>query len=499
MKFDVIALGEPTIGPDGDLCFTFTDDRHDSGRLFACVPYRELCPPGEKDDEGKKIQAFLENSLNRWKLPGKFRPYDCLSPDSGYEVEVFDLETGDWRRRFFNLGSRIMHYIEENFFLTGAFDSEAILDFIVSTYFPEVFDHAPRLIIRGASNAGKSKLLEFLAELCYHGFMDADVTGPSLFRLIETEHVTPLLDELQDYSKDKRDDIRIIFKNGARRGGHVTRSIKMSDGDYTVRTYSVYAPMAVVNQSGGVIDDTENNRSITIRMLNAGRRKMPMRPDREELEKLRTELYTLRALWLLHPERMGIGRVFEETISELQDEDGIVNDLTGERVIVNNRARDIAGTLLTVAKFTGTEGAVLEMLRDQQTEIKASESDSGDAKVFRALLRCMMVPEHINDMRIHRTAYSGAAAVTTRQIAEEYNYILAEDGENTGPYQRVSTRTVTNRLVDLGFRIDEKRLPGNMSRLSDRDFAEIFAGNLERFGTEEEQEFFRRNLPETVN
>ncbi|KUE73332.1 hypothetical protein AUQ37_02585 [Candidatus Methanomethylophilus sp. 1R26] len=309
--------------------------------------------------------------------------------------------------------------------------------------------------------------------------------------------MTPLLDELQDYSKEQRETIRTIFKNGSARGGHVSRSIKVEGADYEVITYSVYAPMAVVNQSGGLIDETESNRSITIRMVNAGRRRLPMRPDLTELEAIRTELYTLRMIRIARPEYCKlVERTFESTIRELESRDEIFSDLTGEAVAISNRTRDMAGTLLTVADLTDTKGAMLEILRDQQEEAKAGENDGADGKAFRALLRCMTAsPERADGIRLFRSYYHAAERLSTREIAEAYNDLMMEDRDITAPYQMVSTRAVTNRLVDLGFAVDAKRMRDNLSRLDRRGFDEVFLRNLDRFGTEEEKKLFASMVP----
>lgn len=419
-----------------------------------------------------------------------------LSQDSGYEPMSFDLETGNYRERYVNAAVRIMHYIEEHFLLVGKYDAEAIANFIITTYCLEVFDYMPRLIIRGASNAGKSKLLSFLAQTCYHGFADADVTGPALFRLIEREHVTPLLDELQDYSKEQRETIRTIFKNGSAKGGHMTRSIKEDGADYEAITYSIYAPMAVVNQSGGLIDETESNRSITIRMVNAGRRRLPMRPDLAELEAIRTELYTLRMIRIARPDYCRlVERTFDSTVRELESRDEIFSDLTGESIAISNRTRDMAGTLLAIADLTETKGAMLEILRDQQEEAKAGENDGADGKTFRALLRCMAAPERMGGIRLYRSYYQAVERVSTREIAEAYNDLMMEDRDITASYQMVSTRSVTNRLVDLGFAVDPKRMRDNLSRLDRRGFDDVFLRNLGRFGTAEEQQLFGALVP----
>ncbi|AGI47363.1 hypothetical protein TALC_00354 [Thermoplasmatales archaeon BRNA1] len=483
--------GEPIMFEDGTLGFEFYGPNG-----FRPVEFGNLLQDIEGENEKqfrKAVTEYILNNRNRWPFPGPSRPFTVLDELEGDEPDPFDLEVGDYRRRFRNLGCRIMRYVTEHFYLVGEYDAEAIMAFVVATYFKEVFDHMPRLIIRGASNSGKSKLLEFLGNVCYRGFLDADITGPSLFRLIENTGITPLLDEVQDYNRDQRRDIKMIFKNGQKKNGHVTRSIK-TDEDYKIVTYSVYAPMAIVNQSGGIIDDTENNRSVTIRMINSGRRRIPMRPDFDELRCIRTELYTLRAIWRTYPRYLDMDRAFRETIGKLEAEEGIWSDVTGTAVTVSTRARDMAGTLLTIAGWTGTFGPILEILRDQETATRSSETDSEDGMTFRALLHCIMQIDHQNDIKMHRKIYVGAESVSTRQIAEEYNTILIEDGESSSIYQKVPTRAVTNRLIDLGFKIDDRKMAGNLSRLSRIGFEDIFASNLERFGTEEEKEFFHNIL-----
>lgn len=101
----------------------------------------------------------------------------------------------------------------------------------------------------------------------------------------------------------------------------------------------------------------------------------------------------------------------------------------------------------------------------------------------------------MHEIKLYRSYYQAAERLSTREIAETFNYLMMEDWDITASYQRVSTRSVTNRLVDLGFAIDAKRMRDNLSRLDRRDFDEVFLRNLGRFGTEEERRMFEDLVP----
>ena len=74
----------------------------------------------------------------------------------------------------------------------------------IGTYFYELFDAYPGNDFTGTKRAGKSKVLEFQKYVCFNALMSPDMTGSSLFRIIEGIGATLLLDETENFKNKKK-------------------------------------------------------------------------------------------------------------------------------------------------------------------------------------------------------------------------------------------------------------------------------------------------------
>jgi len=98
------------------------------------------------------------------------------------------------------LDETIRHYIE--------FEKDS--DYIyfnlwnIATYFYELFDAFPYNDFTGTKRAGKTKCLEFQKLVCFNPIMSADMSGSSMFRIIEGLGATVLLDESEQFKKPKK-------------------------------------------------------------------------------------------------------------------------------------------------------------------------------------------------------------------------------------------------------------------------------------------------------
>ena len=121
--------------------------------------------------------------------------------------------------------------------------------------------YTPRLhIFSPARECGKTRLLEVLAEVVHASVSTVSMRAATLFRLLDTQPLTLMMDEVDRYLGDN-DDLVGILNSGHRQGGVVHRCV---EPDNEVREFHTFAPVAVCGI--GQIDDTLESRSIPIRM-----------------------------------------------------------------------------------------------------------------------------------------------------------------------------------------------------------------------------------------
>jgi len=130
----------------------------------------------------------------------------------------------------------------------------------IGTYFYELFDTFPYNDFTGTKRSGKTKSLEFQKHVCYNSVMTPDMTGASLFRIIEGIGATILLDEAEEF-KNKRNDqaqaLRNLLVQSFLKDQHAIRNETTKDKTFTPTQYNIYSPksLAHINAFDDVLED----------------------------------------------------------------------------------------------------------------------------------------------------------------------------------------------------------------------------------------------------
>jgi len=153
-----------------------------------------------------------------------------------------------------------------------AFPSTAARDAVAlwaaHTHVYDRFDSTPRLcLVSAEKQSGKTRSLELLELLVPRAVHVANITVAALFRLVEAEKPTFLLDEADRYfgrkSADQHEDLIALVNAGHRSGATVPRVV--GDGaSMSVRKFPVFAPAAIAGI--GELPDTITDRSVFVRM-----------------------------------------------------------------------------------------------------------------------------------------------------------------------------------------------------------------------------------------
>jgi hypothetical protein len=140
----------------------------------------------------------------------------------------------------------------------------------------DCFGHSPRAAITSPEKGcGKTTALDVLNCLVARPLPTSNATVSAIFRIIERDTPTLLIDEADTFLKEN-DELRGILNTGHRRGGQVTRTV---GDDHEPRLFSTWAPAAIAII--GQLPDTLNDRSVVISL----RRKKPS----ERVESFRSD------------------------------------------------------------------------------------------------------------------------------------------------------------------------------------------------------------------
>lgn len=147
----------------------------------------------------------------------------------------------------------------------GAADSEAVALalWVLHTWTAEAADATPYVILQSETpRCGKTRLIETLKLLVRRPWQTASCTEAALFRKMEAEHPTLLLDEVDAvFGAGAREPLRAVLNAGNRRGSCVTRAQGKS-----YREFPVFGPKLLAGIDNQSLPDTIRDRGVVIRM-----------------------------------------------------------------------------------------------------------------------------------------------------------------------------------------------------------------------------------------
>jgi hypothetical protein len=154
---------------------------------------------------------------------------------------------------------RFVHMGEEQLLAVGLWT--------LFTWVVDVFDVAPYIDVSSpVRECGKTRLFEVLEHLVQSPRRCTGHTEATLFRMIEAEHPTLLLDEIDTtFGKDPKlyAGIRGVLDEGHRRGGRVPRMVG-EGSKMQLKYFDVFGPKAFAGI--GALPETIASRSIPIRL-----------------------------------------------------------------------------------------------------------------------------------------------------------------------------------------------------------------------------------------
>jgi hypothetical protein len=124
------------------------------------------------------------------------------------------------------------------------------------------------LVVSPEKGAGKSRLLEVLGLLVRRPWRTASTTEAALFRKIEQDSPTLLLDEIDAVfasNTDRTEPLRAVLNAGNRRGGSATRVVGQGT-TMAVRDFGVFCPKVLAGIDTGRLPDTIRDRAIVLHM-----------------------------------------------------------------------------------------------------------------------------------------------------------------------------------------------------------------------------------------
>jgi len=166
---------------------------------------------------------------------------------------------------------------------------------VMATYVYPLFYWFPHLLINAPSGSGKSKNAFILMQLSFRGFdlgASAGVTPAQIFRTIEGNRGTVLIDEFEKVDTDAQKLVNQILNASATKDAYVIRTEQINK-KWKAWKFPIFCPKIVCNITG--INPTSLSRFISFNLLKTKTEKGKRKPYREQdiktFQPIRDELH----------------------------------------------------------------------------------------------------------------------------------------------------------------------------------------------------------------
>lgn len=275
--------------------------------------------------------------------------------------------------------------------ILGLAESHAVALWILFTHCFSAASFSPRLAATSPEKrCGKTTLLKILLAACPHALPSSNVSVATLYRIIQSQRPTLILDELDSFLPGNE------WLRGILNSGHDPQFafvLRCASDEHAPKSFSTWTPIAL--GLIGKLPETLEDRSIEIRM----RRKLPG----EKVERFRTQQIAAIKSTLLHK----CARWAYDNLAALREQEP-----PPPPAALNDRAADSWEPLFAIAEVAGREWPE----RARQAAVALVHAD-GEGDSIRTRL--------LSDLRILFGEH-GAAALPSRDICEALAQV--EDG-----------------------------------------------------------------------
>jgi len=331
----------------------------------------------------------------------------------------------------------------------------AIALWIVHCWVLDAFDFTPYLHIRSPERqCGKTRLLDCLAllvPLVWRAILPSEAV---LFRKIEKDRPTLLLDEIDgifsDNGKDeRREALRSLLNAGFERGAQVPRCVGQG-ANQEVRNFAVFCPKALAGI--GKLPDTVGDRAVPIQLVRRSRDEKVERFRKREAEKEASIIRAGLEAWSKLP---GVIEKLREARPSLPD-------------ALSDRQQDICEPLLTVADMAA--GDWRDKARTALVKLCSDSADQTESLGVTLLLEIRRVFSECeaDKLATHELLQALIELETDAPWASWWERDL-KDGNTRGPAQKLARLLKPYKICARGIRLPDGNTPRGYLR---QDFEE---------------------------
>lgn len=381
----------------------------------------------------------------RWRLSGR-HPYSVAAFATGKAPDV------DVPKLFDDIRALFKAYVH----LPDDRDFDLLTVWTMQSYVYRLFNAVGYLWLNGPRGTAKSTIAEFLAQLGFNADRAGSVTEAVLFRTIEANCSTLMIDEAEKLSspdpKSQWFNLALLCNDGYKRGATAKRMEPKPDGGWATVSFDVYSPKAFASIKD--INYVLASRCIRIasEMATADERKnlKDVAQNIHRLDPIIADLRDRLYCWML--------TCFAEVQHAYTD---VLLD-PPELNHLRNREREMWLPLLAIATHIDNRrfpdggavpaldqlitGRLVELQKEKQALAQSRETEARLELSVLAIVHEVVTSEELAPVRAD---FGDGALFIIREIAEICTDRAREAG-HIGPDAKITSRMVTGFLNQLG-------------------------------------------------
>jgi flavodoxin len=318
----------------------------------------------------------------------------------------------------------IRDVLEENIDFHHPLDSTLIAIWIMGTYLLPIFTSYPYILLTGTRGSGKTKVLEVVSRLAFNAQLTSNATPSAIFRIIEANQATILIDEGEMLSsREDSQELRLILNAGYRRNNPVSRTNKET---HEIQWFDTFSPkmIAAINP----LDSTLRSRCLQVTMVRTANK-----------EKGNKQITDNTTCWVAL--RDGLYRYALQCMPEVKE----ILEYDEDVNILECRQNELWKPLLAIAKHLNlyVTSTVFEELKERALEENVEEDTLDDW--HKAVLLAL------NEIVASTRPY------TIKEIREEMTNFI----EDVKEMENITNRWIGNALARFGLKKGKRKEEGN--------------------------------------
>lgn len=206
---------------------------------------------------------------------------------------------------------------------------------VIGTYFYKTFRYYPYIWLNADKGSGKTRVMEVILPLAFNTVMAVNHSEASVFRLVDVDGATLLIDEFEKLKKDNQQGIMTLLNSGFNAEATVVRNERQRDSFKPI-SFSSYSPKMFAGIDD--ISDVLMDRCIKIKILK--------KPKEVKIERYKIDNKLSEFLKDLRDELYISGLQYASSIKKIYDSNNI--ELPNE---LSDREKDIWEVLFSIANF----------------------------------------------------------------------------------------------------------------------------------------------------